>query len=83
MFELPPSRNMEDKMLETNNFDEDEILDRISIKECIQKFDPEIQTIFYNAYGRDLEGIQKELLRVVPHAEDVLEKLLAHGSVRT
>lgn len=70
-------------MLETNYFDEDEIIDRITIKECIQKFDPEIQTIFYNAYGKDLEAIQKELLQVVPHAEDLLEKLLDHGNVRT
>ena len=70
-------------MIKISNFDEDEIIGRITIKECIQKFDPEIQSIFYNAYGRNLETIQKELLCVIPHAEDLLQKLLDHGNVRT
>lgn len=70
-------------MSEKNNFDEDEILAKVSIEECIRKFDPEIQAIFHNAYGRDLEAIQNELLRVIPHAEDVLEILSGHGNVRT
>ncbi len=62
---------------------EEEILAQVSIKEYIYKFDPEIQAIFYNSYGKNLDAIPKELLRSDSRIEEMLEQLLKLGSIRS
>ena len=35
---------------------ENAIITKMEIEECIKKFDPEIQEIFYNRYGKNMEN---------------------------
>ena len=64
-------------------FWEEEILTKVSIKEYIHKFNPEIQVIFFNSYGKDLEAIPKEFLHSDFRTEYMLEQLLKLGSTRS
>ena len=47
-------------MFEIDEIFEDTIITKISIEEYIKKFEPEIQQIFYDSYGENLENIPKE-----------------------
>ena len=62
---------------------EDVILSKIEIEQCIKDFDPEIQEIFYDAYGKNLEAIPKELLYPGCRTEDLLMMLQKLRSVRS
>ena len=63
-------------MTELTGFWEEDILSKITIKELILKFDPEIQAIFFSSYGNELEAIPKVLLSSNYQTEYVLEGLL-------
>ena len=70
-------------MSEINADFENEIIERVTIEECIQKFDPEIRNIFYDAYGRSLEAIPQKLLQSNLSMDRFLEGLLKLNNVRS
>lgn len=47
-----------------------EIIEKMTLQEYISHLDPDIQNIFYNAYGKRLESFPKELLQ----SEQVTER---------
>ena len=49
---------------------ENEIIEKMTLQEHISRLDPEIQNIFYNAYGETLESFPKELLK----SEQMMER---------
>jgi len=70
-------------MSDETDFWEEEILTKLSIREYINKFDPEIQAIFHNSYGKNLEAFPKELLSPGSRTEYILEQLLKLGTIRS
>lgn len=55
---------------------ENEIIGRITLETYISDFDPEIQNIFFNAYGKNLESMPEALLQTNISMELFLESLL-------
>ena len=55
---------------------EEEIIEKIILAEYISRFDPEIQTIFYDAYGKTLEAMPHTLLQSDLPMERFFEYLL-------
>ena len=55
---------------------ENEIIGRITLETYISDFDPEIQNIFFNAYGKNLESMPEALLQTNVSMELFLESLL-------
>lgn len=55
---------------------EDEIIEKLTLKGYISQFDPEIQSVFFNAYGKNPEAIPHELLQSNLSMERFLECLL-------
>lgn len=70
-------------MSEINADFENEIIERVTIEECIKKFDPEIRNIFYDAYGRSLEAMPQNLLQSNLSMDRFLEGLLSLNSTRS
>lgn len=54
---------------------ENEIIEKMTLQEYISRLDPEIQNIFYNAYGKTLESFPKELLQSEQVTERFFESL--------
>lgn len=70
-------------MSEINADFENEIIERVTLEECIQKFDPEIQRIFYDAYGESLEALPQSLLQSSLSMDRFLKELLSLNNVRS
>lgn len=70
-------------MCEINSDFEDEIIEKVTLEECIKKFDPEIRNIFYDAYGGSLKAMQQNLLQTNLSMDRFLERLLALNNVRS
>lgn len=62
---------------------ENEIIERITLEEYIKQFDPEIQNIFHNVYGRSLEAMPQNLLQSNLSMDRFLEGLLSLNSTRS
>lgn len=70
-------------MSEINANFEDEIIEILTLEEYIEKFDPEIRNIFYNAYGKSLEAMPHNLLQLNLSMDRFLEGLLGLNNVRS
>lgn len=70
-------------MSEINANFEDEMIERLTLEEYIEKFDPEIRNIFYNAYGKSLEAIPQNLLQSNLSMDRFFEGLLKMNNVRS
>lgn len=55
---------------------EDEIIEKITLEGYISQFDPNIQTVFFDVYGKKLEAISNDLLPSNLSLERFLECLL-------
>lgn len=62
---------------------ESEIIEKITLEGYIKQFDPEIQDIFKNVYGRSLEAMSQNLLQSNLSMDRFLEGLLSLNSVRS
>ena len=62
-------------MSEMNRNFEDSIITKTRIEEMVREFDPEIQKIFYDSYGTNLEAIPSELFSSGFRTEDALANL--------
>lgn len=60
-----------------------EIIEKVTLEEHIKKFDPEIQNIFYDAYGSSLEAMPQNLLQSNVSMDRFLEVLLNLNNVRS
>ena len=69
-------------MLETNEILEDAMIAKVDLEELIKEFDPDIQEIFYNSYGKNLEAIPTELLCPQDRGEGILNHLLKLRNAR-
>ena len=67
-------------MSEINEIFEDAILAKLSIEKYIKEFDPEIQQVLYNSYGKNLEDLPKEFLNSNDGIGKILEQLLRLGN---
>ena len=65
----------------TENF-EDVIIARMTAQECIENFDPEIQAIFYDRYGKNLEALPETFFHANFSVIDLMERLLKLPSVK-
>jgi len=70
-------------MSEINADFENEIIERVTLEECIKKFDPEIRNIFYDAFGSSLEAMPQNLLQSNLSMDRFLEGLLKLNNVRS
>lgn len=70
-------------MSEVNADFENEIIEKVILEEYILKFDPEIRSIFYDAYGSSLEAIPRKLLQSNLSMDRFLEGLLSLNNVRS
>lgn len=70
-------------MREINMDFENEIIEKVTLEEHIRKFDPEIQNIFYDAYGKSLEAMPRNLLQSNLSMERFLEGLLNLNNVKS
>ena len=62
---------------------EDGIIEKVTLEEYIKKFDPEIQNIFYDAYGKSLEAMPRNLLQSNLSMDRFLEGLLKLNNVNS
>ena len=62
---------------------ENEIIEKITLEGYIKQFDPEIQDIFHNAYGKSLEAMPQNLLQSNLSMDRFLEGLLSLNSTRS
>lgn len=62
---------------------ENEISEKITLEEYIRQFDPEIRNIFYDAYGRSLEAMPRNLLQSNLSMDRFLEGLRNLNNVRS
>ena len=70
-------------MRETNIDFENEIIEKATLEEHIKQFDPEIQNIFYAAYGKTLEAMPRNLLQSNLSMDRFLEGLLNLNNVKS
>ncbi len=70
-------------MREINMDFENEIIEKVTLEEHIRKFDPEIQNIFYDAYGKSLEAMPRNLLQSNLSMDRFWEGLLKLNNVRS
>ena len=62
---------------------ENEIIEKITLEGYIKQFDPEIQAIFHNVYGKSLEAMPQDLLQSNLSMDRFLEGLLSMNSTRS
>ena len=66
-------------MFESNRTLEDTVITKTTVKEYLDKFDPEIQKIFFNLFGENLDAFPEELLHRERQTEEILQQLLKLG----
>lgn len=62
---------------------ENEIIEKITLEGYIKQFDPEIQNIFHNVYGRSLEAMPQNLLQSNLSMDRFMEGLLRLNGARS
>ena len=62
---------------------ESEIIEKITLEGYIKQFDPEIQVIFHNLYGKSLEAMPQNLLQSNLSMDRFLKGLLNLNNVRS
>lgn len=62
---------------------EDEIIEKITLEGYISQFDPNIQTVIFDVYGKKLEAISRELLPSNLSMERFLACLLTLNDVKS
>lgn len=62
---------------------ENEIIEKITLEGYIKQFDPEIQDIFHNVYGKSLEAMPQNLMQSNLSMDRFLERLLDMKNVRS
>ena len=68
-------------MCETNTDYENENNEKVTPEDYIKQFNPEIQNIFYNTYGRDLESMPQNLPQTNLSLDRFLDRLLKLNNV--
>lgn len=62
---------------------ENKIIEKITLEGYIKQFDPEIQNIFHNVYGRSLEAMPQNLLQSNLSVDRFMEGLLSLNGARS
>lgn len=66
-------------MFEENGMFEDELIERVDLNDYVKRLEPEIQQLFYQAYGEKIEAMPQTFAWSI---EYLLECFLSRGTVR-
>lgn len=69
-------------MFEKDILLEDEFIEEVDFRNYVKKLKPEIQQIFYQAYGEDLKSMPEAFTTIGISMEHLLECLSRRGTVR-